>query len=154
MAVQSLHSSGKLHNEIKDSIGNLLLILQSPWVWCHPPPPTAEMVPSEFVSKTVLPKCCCFCVQRHCSWVCFHQCFIASLLNNKRVIVKQLSTESVFPLSFSAMYLAKDSSVPNLLQRLSQAGKKLFLITNSGVQFVYVDRFTILHWNWVLPCAI
>ncbi len=38
--------------------------------------------------------------------------------------------------SISAVFLEKDNAVAELLERLVKNGKKLFLITNSGVNFV------------------
>ena len=39
-------------------------------------------------------------------------------------------------------YLNRQHEVSDLLKRLSDAGKKMFLITNSGIPFVWVNDFS------------
>ena len=50
---------------------------------------------------------------------------------------------------FAELFLSHEKEVAELLRRLSSVGKKLFLVTNSSVNFVYVFQLNELK-NCVL----
>ena len=45
---------------------------------------------------------------------------------------------------FAELFLSHEKEVAELLRRLSSVGKKLFLVTNSSVNFVYVFQLNEL----------